>query len=545
MSIERFPVRIRFNVESRSATDLSTNSTTAAIWRGNDIVIDVGVFHKGSPLALTNVALLTLQIKDKQNPTAGALAEVALNAADLTFSITDSGFSAGSEQHGSFIFTSAQTNQSLNNAASRTFWLVLSGVTTTGKSLTYGALSLAIHEDNAGVSSTPPVPAEEYYTKAEMDAILDTFTPGGGGGPVAAEDITDAGTAGIAAIQAETAAQLKAAAGLTNVQDLTPAQMPVSDATAASIATRAPLVTPFLALAGSGVLTLNSSHRDNISADRTFSLPASPAPTSGSWWRLNLNATANCTVTLPSSSKLIGTDSIITTIDLTGSATGAGHEIWNELVGSEWIVSHTANADVAGLSGPGSVTAGRISVWVDENTLGEATVTVAQLQTQITDGDSALQDQIDTNDTDIAALQSGKAPLVSPDFTGGTPLVPTASRGTSTTQAASTEFVSTMEKDIQIVVESTTARTLSDTDRGKDIRCTNGSQTNITVNTGLTVGGYGFATQAGAGKVTFVAGSGVTLVAKDNLFSSAGQPVKLMWQVVATNTVEIYGDRIA
>lgn len=168
----RFPIRVRFNLEARSATDMTSLSGTSSIWRGNDVSIDVAVYSSGMPLALSNLASLKLQIKDKQNPTSAPLAEVELLVAALNTTISASGWDAATEQHGTFVFTAAQTNQDLLDQASRQFWLVLSGLTDDGKTITYGAGALAIYEDNTGFAETPPTPAENFYTTTETDALL-------------------------------------------------------------------------------------------------------------------------------------------------------------------------------------------------------------------------------------------------------------------------------------------------------------------------------------------------------------------------------------
>ena len=73
-----------------------------------------------------------------------------------------------------------------------------------------------------------------------------------------------------------------------------------------------------------------------------------------------------------------------------------------------------------------------------------------------------------------------------------------------------------------IVTESTTTRTLSATDNGKVIYCTNGSATTINCDAGLGAGFNVTIIQGGAGKVT-VAANGQTLVSYSSLFSTMGQ----------------------
>lgn len=171
-----YPLRIRFNADTKGGADVDGNVTPSA-WRGNDVTFYVGAFFNDQPLDLSNFASLLLQIKDKQNPTSTALAEVELEAADITGTITAQEWTDETNEHGSFAFTAAQMNQSLGGAASANFWLVLSGLTDAGKAITLGAVELKILEDNAGVAGTPPTPAEDYYTSAEIDALLGVRPP--------------------------------------------------------------------------------------------------------------------------------------------------------------------------------------------------------------------------------------------------------------------------------------------------------------------------------------------------------------------------------
>jgi len=73
-----------------------------------------------------------------------------------------------------------------------------------------------------------------------------------------------------------------------------------------------------------------------------------------------------------------------------------------------------------------------------------------------------------------------------------------------------------------IITEATTARTLSASDNGKVIYCTNASTTTITCAAGLGAGFSCTIIQGGAGKVTVAAG-GQTLVSYSSLFSTMGQ----------------------
>lgn len=74
-----------------------------------------------------------------------------------------------------------------------------------------------------------------------------------------------------------------------------------------------------------------------------------------------------------------------------------------------------------------------------------------------------------------------------------------------------------------VIVESTTSRTLSAADNGKIIWCTNGSATTITMPNSLLTGFNCIIVQAGAGQVAVAAGSGATIHNFDTQFKTAGQ----------------------
>jgi hypothetical protein len=171
-----YPIRLRYDSDRKTATDSVTGNDQPAIWRGNDVTFAVAAFFADAVLDLSNFVSLKLQIKDKQNPTSTALAEVEITST-IDPIITNEAWEAGTEQHGLFAFTAEQTNQDLSSAAARSFWLVLSGLTEAGKVITLGAANLRILEDNAGDVGSPPTPTPSYYTAAEVDALLSVRPP--------------------------------------------------------------------------------------------------------------------------------------------------------------------------------------------------------------------------------------------------------------------------------------------------------------------------------------------------------------------------------
>lgn len=92
-----------------------------------------------------------------------------------------------------------------------------------------------------------------------------------------------------------------------------------------------------------------------------------------------------------------------------------------------------------------------------------------------------------------------------------------------------------------IVTETTTARTLSATDNGKIIYCTNGSAVTVTCAAGLGAGFNCTIIQGGAGKVTVAAG-GQTLVSYSSLFSTMGQYAVISLIAPVANTFVAAGN---
>ena len=115
----------------------------------------------------------------------------------------------------------------------------------------------------------------------------------------------------------------------------------------------------------------------------------------------------------------------------------------------------------------------------------------------------------------VTTADNLKAPIASPTFTG-TPAAPTATAGTSTTQLATTAFVATESAlkanllDAYVTVTGTTY-TLLLSDLGKTLRFTNAAGCTITGPNSFPEGWNCIVLQKGAAQVTFAAGSGATV----------------------------------
>jgi hypothetical protein len=134
----------------------------------------------------------------------------------------------------------------------------------------------------------------------------------------------------------------------------------------------------------------------------------------------------------------------------------------------------------------------------------------------------------------MADLKISQLTAITPPLTGVEvlPLVQS-----STTKKVSVSQIMTG----MIITESTTARTLSATDNGQIIYCTNGSAVTITCAAGLGAGFNCTIIQGGAGKVTVAAG-GQTLVSYSSLFSTMGQYAVISLIAPVANTFVAAGN---
>ena len=91
------------------------------------------------------------------------------------------------------------------------------------------------------------------------------------------------------------------------------------------------------------------------------------------------------------------------------------------------------------------------------------------------------------------------------------------------------------------VTESTTARTLSDSDNGKIINCTNSSDVTITISNGLTSGFSCTLVQSGAGVVKVEAGGTATLERYNSTNATAGQYASVNIYPIGTDSYILDG----
>lgn len=100
------------------------------------------------------------------------------------------------------------------------------------------------------------------------------------------------------------------------------------------------------------------------------------------------------------------------------------------------------------------------------------------------------------------------------------------------------------EPSLNVTDNSATAITLADTDNNRIVRCTAATAVTVTVPSTLAAGFSCMVIQAGAGQVTFTAGSGTTLNSFGALLRTAGQHAPASLIRVATGVYNLSGNLV-
>ena len=137
--------------------DLVTNAQ-AKIWRGTDVVIDLGLFV-GAALIDTVAPIATLYLEIHQPRSSAPLVQKSVAASSIIATVLAADWTAGTAQNLSIPLAAADTqfDASGNVQDLGTFWIVVHVVGIDGTHLTWGVANLTVEEDGAqnGLSVVP------------------------------------------------------------------------------------------------------------------------------------------------------------------------------------------------------------------------------------------------------------------------------------------------------------------------------------------------------------------------------------------------------
>lgn len=175
--ITGIPIRLQVSTASSPPVppiDVNTGQPPAQ-WRANAVAYQVGVFDvNGVSVDLSNLSYLQLTIAATQNAPANLIVQTVLAGA-ITPTITQSDWLAGDAQNASFDLSAAMTDVTLNAQPSQAYWLQLSGVTTGGSLIVYGAGTVNFY--NSGSATPAPVAATVDYNAQTNSTGNGTIAP--------------------------------------------------------------------------------------------------------------------------------------------------------------------------------------------------------------------------------------------------------------------------------------------------------------------------------------------------------------------------------
>lgn len=169
--------RVRLKADPWAYGDLfdvgATPNRKLRIPRGNTVQLEVGCFFGETPMDISNLASITLEIRDAATHLT-ILASTTITPSDPSWDdvIALADFTAGTAENFIIELTDAQMNQTAT-VDGTTYWLVISAISadSPAKPITLGAGNFVIWQDGAGEGSLPAPPDDVLVlTSDQSDA---------------------------------------------------------------------------------------------------------------------------------------------------------------------------------------------------------------------------------------------------------------------------------------------------------------------------------------------------------------------------------------
>jgi hypothetical protein len=163
MSTVPIPIRLQLSTVSATAPIDANTGNPPAAWRGQALAVQVGIFDgSGVAVDLSSLASLTVAIQTDVNALT-PLATVTTTAIGNALTMAD--WLAGLAQQAECDFTAAQMDQSLGGAAYASLWVVVTGITTSGAQIIYGAGAFTLALASNSVPFPPPAGLVSYHSQ--------------------------------------------------------------------------------------------------------------------------------------------------------------------------------------------------------------------------------------------------------------------------------------------------------------------------------------------------------------------------------------------
>lgn len=162
-------VRIKVPVGSHDYL-VDASGSAPRTWNGSDLKLQLGFFTQDgeTPLDLSNIDSITVEIRDLQNRIAAAYVSKTIAAGSIVDTITAQAWADGTAQNVELEFTDDEMVFQLGGN-SKQYWLVITAITTDSpaKHYTAGGTALTIDEDGAGTDAPA---GSEFLTEGQSDA---------------------------------------------------------------------------------------------------------------------------------------------------------------------------------------------------------------------------------------------------------------------------------------------------------------------------------------------------------------------------------------
>jgi hypothetical protein len=154
-----------------SLEDLPTHTQISLdAYRGIAFKVQSALFAGSAISDMSGISSVTMIVRASREDTdAAALMSETVAAASFG-SCTLNQWLAGTHQHATFAFDSAESNLDLQGGAKRIFWLVFKALLSGGDTVILGRGFLTLHEANAAASGTPPENPGPALGTSEADA---------------------------------------------------------------------------------------------------------------------------------------------------------------------------------------------------------------------------------------------------------------------------------------------------------------------------------------------------------------------------------------
>jgi len=179
----QLPLRIAADSAVRKSAyvpDLNNNSASLSFVRGDDVLIEVGLFQNGHFVTnLNSYTNLVCQIFSTQNSTSGPLmAQSVTNGtpawnANCAYAGWISNSAPDTNWHAQFYFPDTQTSIPLNGQASQTYWMRLAAGTTNNRTVTFLEGPVTIYDGPI----SPDYIAPGFPASLAVDQYVNLYPP--------------------------------------------------------------------------------------------------------------------------------------------------------------------------------------------------------------------------------------------------------------------------------------------------------------------------------------------------------------------------------